>query len=552
MIEKIPLQTIQEAIAEESAYSSPLEEAVKAYLKNQPFSIQEVIEDCRWSETMMSIEKAIDNWKELLAVNLLNYLSGNPVKEITAKICSFERQVWDQDSQYFRVLVALNHWLAKMAVPETGIHLLDNGAALIDLHEYSPLLAIPYIPYHLEFGIFLSLSLFLTKQEEGKGNLVRLAKWQLNTLDSNYRPLHALFVREREGDYLHNLRLYYLFFRGVALLTGEKEFECASQALYAIFKKEAPLFSVHPLWALIEKVFTAPSLYQPLVENSHFDSAKAPGLSRSKMGSYYNISPFPIAQPRELSRSPNGDFELEAGIGKDVFFPSFPLPEYIYDPSTSLVGYRSAGQHAICTLHGANTGLGCYRWEDIEIFNYGPQYLPLENCAGFGIEGNYLSDHGLRKPAIELKRNGFMLKGCARLVDEPSLSPFQIGKFRGIWLEVVQEFKQPCLNLNASFLGLDGWEGTAFSFFVKAEKCQVGSISTLLPGTLERFEGKAHPLQLKGENGWVHLNISAFNGTLQIIPLEGKQNFWGANFLISYIMNPDQRHYQWEIIPNEK
>ncbi|MBA2368980.1 MAG: hypothetical protein H0V82_08165 [Candidatus Protochlamydia sp.] len=495
MIEKIPQQTIQETHADESPNSTLLEIAVKAFLENQPFSINAVIEDCRWSETMMSIEKAIDNWKELLAVNLLSFLCSNQSKEMTAKICSFERQVWDHDSQYFRVLVALNHWLAKMSVPEMGIHLLDNGAALIDLHEYCPLLAIPYIPYHLEFGIFLALSILLTKQEEGKGDLVRLAKWQLNTLDSNYRPLHALFVRESDGDYLHNLRLYFLFFRGVAQLTGEKEFECASQALNLLLIKEASFIPAHPLWTLIEKVFSAPL------------------------------------------------------IDKNACFPSFPLPEYVYDPSTSLVGYRSEQQHAICTLHGANTGLGSFRWEDIEIFNYGPQYLPLENCQGFGIEGNYLSDHGLRKPAIELKRNGFILRGCARLVDEPSLSPFQIGKFRGIWLEVVQEFKQPCLNLSASFLGLDGWEDTAFSFFVKAEKCHVGSVITLLPGTLERFEGHAFSLRLAGEKSSVHLNISNFNGTLQIIPLEGKQNFWGANFLISYIMNPDQRHYQWEIIP---
>ncbi len=102
---------------------------------------------------------------------------------------------------------------------------------------------------------------------------------------------------------------------------------------------------------------------------------------------------------------------------------------------------------------GGTTGLGVLRLEDIEIVSYGPQYLPLEDCQGFGIEGNALTDQGMRRSLIEWRRQSFVLKGCTRLVDQPSSSPFGIGRFRGIWLEVSQEFKRPHFFLKTTFLG---------------------------------------------------------------------------------------------------
>jgi hypothetical protein len=58
----------------------------------------------------------------------------------------------------------------------------------------------------------------------------------------------------------------------------------------------------------------ADELYQPLVVNSHSDCAKDPGLSDCKSVHISNIDRLAIAQPQELSRSQNGDFQLEAGI----------------------------------------------------------------------------------------------------------------------------------------------------------------------------------------------------------------------------------------------
>jgi hypothetical protein len=428
-----------------------------------------------------------------LAVNLFCDLIQQYQTEMASKVRLFERHPWNQSSQYFRSLVAVNHALARMPIPEVGPHLLESGAALIDLHEYCPWLSLPYTPHHFEFGIYLCILALITKRNDLQETVLRIANWQLNTLDIDARPLSGLFVREKEGRTLQHLCLSYLLFRSAALLTTETPFAAIAEvslkniALYLEQTKE----KIEPLWILIEKW---------------------------------------LDQHKSLSSA------------------SLELPEHIYDPSTALAGYRSAAQHVVCTLHGGHTGLGELHLGDIGIVNYGPQYLPLGECEGFGIEGNALSDHGMRRSMIEWRRGSFVLKGCTRLVDQPSSSPFDVGHFRGIWLEVMQEFKKPHFYLKTTFLGLDGWDSVAFSFFAKASQCKIQS-QTLKPRKLERYDGEAHTLLLEGKENFLELRPLAFKGKMQVIPLAGGNNFWGADFLIAYFMTSEHRHYQWHIGP---
>lgn len=490
----LDLCSLQSLFLDQIEESSPFfDKAVCQFLKSHTIPTQEIIDESQWHEPFLSEDKAIGNWQRLLSVNIFCDLMHHYQTDVAAKVRLFERHPWNQSSQYFRSLVALNHALARMPVPEVGPHLLESGAALIDLHEYCPWLSLPYTPHHFEFGIYLCMLALITKRSDLQEIVLRIAHWQLNTLDSNAKPLSGLFVREKEAKTLYSLCLSYLLFRSAALLTVETPFNAIAEVAlkniqaYLEHSKE----KIDPLWILIEKW---------------------------------------LDQHKVLSRAP-----LE-------------LPEHIYDPSTALVGYRSAAQHIVCTLHGGHTGLGEYRLGDIGIVNYGPQYLPLSECEGFGIEGNALSDHGMRRSMIEWRRSSFILKGCTRLVDQPSSSSFGLGNFRGIWLDVVQEFKKPHLYLKTTFLGLDGWEAVAFSFFIKASQCKIQS-QILKPKTLERYEGEGHTLLLEGKEAVLELRPLSFKGKMQVIPLAGGNNFWGADFLVAYFMLPDQRHYQWHVGP---
>jgi hypothetical protein len=491
MFDLCSLQSLYQKQIEDSSH---FEHAVNQFFETQSSFSKDIVEECIWREPLLSEDKLIENWKQLLAMNILCTLAQSHQSEIAAKVRLFERHPWNQSSQYFRVLVALNHAFAKMPIPEVGPILLESGAALIDLKEYSPWLSLPFTPHHFEFGIFLSLLALMTKRQDLEEVVLRIAHWQLNTLDALGKPLTALFVREKDGKVLHHLSVSYLLFRCAAILSDETLYAGASEAALKAIQQRVCQESekIYPLWPLIEKW----------------------------------LEPY--------QRSLN---------------TSFSLPEHIYDPSAALVGYRTVGQHVMCTLHGAHTGLGFFRLGEIEIVNYGPQYLPLGECQGFGIEGNARTDQGMRRSTIEWKRHSFSVNGCTRLVDQPSHLPFEVGKFRGIWLEVSQEFIKPHFYLKANFLGLDGWESVAFSFFVKAGLCKLQSQQSLFPRTLERYEGEVQAVTFKNQASVLELRSLSFQGRMQVIPLSGGNHFWGADFLVAYFLSPDQRHYQWHVGP---
>ena len=289
-------------------------------------------------------------------MNILSDLTHSHQAEIGAKVRLFERHPWNKSSQYFRALVSINHAFAKMPIPEVGPHLLESGAALIDLHEYCPWLSLPYHPQHVEYGLFLCLLSLLTKRQDLQEIVLQLAEWQLNMLDASGKLLKGMFVREKEGNTIHSLCAAYLFFRGAAAIKEGTSYALIAQAAMQEIQEMAGSggASIDPLWVLIERWLE--------------------------------------------------QFKIESDV-------PLSLQENIYDPSTALVGYRSPGQHVICTLHGEHTGLGVLRYGDINILSYGPQYLPLGECQGYGIEGNALSDHGMRRSTIEWRPLYLQLKG---------------------------------------------------------------------------------------------------------------------------------------------
>lgn len=494
MSEKI-IQSLYAAQLENSTSLSVIDKQMQNWLNQKPINFQELIGEDEWQNVYKKSEGSILVWKKLLTVNLLNFLSTSSHK-LSQLVRQLELHPWNQSSQYFRVYVALNHFLTQLPIPEVGVHLLESGAALIDLKEYAPWFSMPYHPQHLEFGILLSLLASYLKRPDLEENVLRLATWQLNTLDSNYLPFPALYSSEKDNNYSEILILHYLLYRGVAFLTKKNQFAFLAQQLgkHVCERFESLKLKIDPLWVVLEQIF-------------NFSSSDA---------SLFNLS------------------------------------NQIYDSSTSLIGYRSLQQSAICTLHGCHTGLGYMRDEDIEILNYGPQYFPLDNCKGFGIEGNHLSDHGIRQSFMESSQSEFRIKGCVRLVDQPLGENAEKELFRGIWLEIAQEYKNHHLKIHTTLLGLDGWESVAFCFFVRVQKCVINSTRVFLPGKLDRYEGEIVPICLNGSHKELELSASSLEGTMQIIPLGGGNNFWGANFLIAYTLVSDQRSYDWFIRPLAK
>lgn len=479
-------------------FKHPLREAVEAYLKNEVFSFDELIDSPRLWEPPHSEEQVIENWKTLLSLNLLSRNNNANRASIVAKLNALLKQPWNEQSQYCRTWIALNHLMAHLPTPECAIHLLENGAGPLDMQEYCPWLALPYAPQHAEWGTILCLYASLTQDDKWSAAALKVAHWQLNTLDFHFLPCQSLFSKESDGDLVQHLTWNYLFFYAIAKLLGQKEFMSIAQVQIDTLSDIAlhHLIDLPPLAILLE---------------NYLDESK---------------------EKKQKEHSP------------------IVLEQHIYDPSMALVGFRNPDYYGISTLHGNQTGLGCFAYKDAKLITYGPQYLPLGDCTAFGIEGNKHSDHGARKSEITKLSNGFLSKGCVRMVDQPDKtfhfdSSLSLGHFRGIWMEIEQKYQDANLQLDLTMMGLNGWEGTSFSFYVKASECYING-KPLKSTPFAPYKGVSPHLEFKGIEGQFELK-GPDTVRVEVIPLEGKRSFWGANYLISYAFEPERRRYNWEV-----
>lgn len=497
----LPLQLLDQERHHVAENHLSLEASVYAFLAHQEVNLDKLLEEPSLWKVQISEENILENWKTFLSLALLSYLLGKRPPELSVKWHALLRQPWQSSSQYLKAIMALSQCLMGMPVPDIHLQLLEGGAALLERHEYSPWSALTYQPLHAEFGTFLCVLASLTNKKDWQGSIQRLANWQLNTLGADGLPVAGLFTQERESERALVLMWNLLFFCAAAQVTGNPQLAHIAKLQLEHLECVAGQQSVRvpPLMLLLEKL-------------------------------------------------------LQAGtFAYDYRGQSLSLAERVYDPSMALVGFRSHPCHALCTLHGDHTGLGYFRLGDIQVVNYAPQYLPLGDCQGFGIEGNHFSDHGTRQTSIKEDSQGFGIKGCVRLVDQPleHASPYSaFGAFRGIWMDIEQQFHRETLSLKISLLGFKGWEGVVMSFFVKAFYCDIGSQVKLLPQTLQRYEGPVQPVSFKGHQSSLNLISVNLNPTsMQVIPLGGGDNFWGADFLVAYTLDPQQRHYGWQIHP---
>lgn len=475
-----------------SKEGSSFERSVYSFLKEGIVPTQEEFDEwvfgCKFINSSYDKESSLAYWKTLLSLALFCRLANLDRSSIGRKILSCERGLSDETDQYVRALISLNHILGGLPVPTVGIHLLESGAALISTRDYCPWLSLPFTPQHFEFGLFLALLVLLNdSQADLRESVLKIARWQMNTLDHHCKPQSGLFVREMDGDVINHLCKSYLLFRCAALFDPASSFLKVSHSALEELKKQD--FPLPILWLLIDKW----------------------------LDGHKNVS--------------GGEVSLQ---------------ENIYDPSTALVGIRCPDHEIVCTLHGVQTGLGTLRQKDVSIVTYGPQYYPLSDCQRFGIQGNALTDKGLRRSQIEMQKNSFSIHGCVRLLDEPSTEESSLGKFRGIWIDISQTFEGSIFSVKASFLCLDPIEGVAFTFFIKALKYSIHSRS-YSKGKLEKYEGENAPILFEGATGSVNLKALNYEGKIEVIPLSGEHSFWEADFLVAYPIKDLQKQIEWQI-----
>lgn len=460
----------------------PLEDVIYFFLEKNALPEDLCLEDLvSLEEFSFTEEKKMRDHKRLLSLNLLFYLAKKPSSFLVKQIKRSENSPWNTDCQYFRAILQLNRVLADFSRADFKPELLEGGFAF--LKPFSSLFSesFSFNPYHIEFALFLLVTESLSPNEELRLQILNLAKWQLNVLDGEGVPLRGLFVREQEGDFFHHLCVSYLLFRTASSLSEEEPFAFVAEQIFSRLKNAPPsdFTSLDPLWFLVEKY----------------------------------LDRFPLPEKRVKS-----------------------LKERVYDPSTALLGFREPALHVLTTLHGFQTGLGSLKQGDLEVLTYAPHHLPLAECEGFGIQGNFQSDQCVKASCLNLHQNSFSIKGCVKTIGIDQ-------NRKGDWLDIEQTFQYPRFSIKASFFESKK-DSLSFSFFVKSPLCEIEN-KQFFPGTLSSFEGNATHVIFQGKKARLQLSPLFSQGKMQLISLGGNSAFWGADFLVAYHLEEGQTDYTW-------
>jgi len=216
--------------------------------------------------------------------------------------------------------------------------------------------------------------------------------------------------------------------------------------------------------------------------------------------------------------------QLESAVFKFLTrVPKRAVLDEVVDHEIGMVRLIEGESTFLSIASGCKSGMGAYLFRDIGIINYGPQLLPIGDCASFGLAGRPRSfnfeqrqiRYQTRLAAPHPRNTGF---------------PIQDSGYSGLWIEVEQSLEET----TCRFQGSRSLESVRFSFFLKAPCLRVSGSHKLMPKSLDRYLGPPAPVLLEGG-----LLLKAISGAsqMEVIPLAGDESFWGANFLVVFTIS---------------
>lgn len=173
-------------------------------------------------------------------------------------------------------------------------------------------------------------------------------------------------------------------------------------------------------------------------------------------------------------------------------------------------------------LTGWNSGMGRIQKKEIGIVNFGPQVGPLDDLSRFGIARKCLKN--FQDLVWEKEPDGVLIKGWTRIYALPYSFEATLAYLAGnLKIKLFLDEIAPKRGLN-------------FVFYIQAKEALIQGKKQLYPGTLERYKGSPFPVVFSKEGETLLLEPHQEQGVMEVIPLGGGDEFWGANFLVSFSM----------------
>lgn len=174
-------------------------------------------------------------------------------------------------------------------------------------------------------------------------------------------------------------------------------------------------------------------------------------------------------------------------------------------------------------VSGWNSGLFSLHKKEVAVVNGGPQVGAYDDLAQFGIHRTWGAKH---RPFHEItwEKTAYHchFKGWTKLSRLP------------LWLELDAKFHAGQVSVETLFQEKSAPEGEiSLLLFLKCDKLIVGGKHQFESRSLERYEGKPLPLELKGSSEKMVIQ-SDVGQVMKVIPLAGGDHFWGADFLAAF------------------
>lgn len=349
---------------------------------------------------------------------------------------------------------------------------------------------VPFIDQHAEFATLLLLLGKLTQNPSLVNQGYKSALWHTKNIDPHFTPYRGFLSNHLHTDYFDVVLKQGILLHLASLALEDKEMAFLAKSHFSFILKAEPY--------QLKKISLSSLLVWKLI-NQLFQNQLTP---------------------------------VHVDLSSETFEEEMPI-----------AGYRSEKISLLCSLTGNNSSMGTLKFDDLEIAAFGPQLSDLGDGKGFGFIGLNENEKNFE---LQKKSDAFTLKKVVGLphftIESSLLNMWQHPK---CWLDTKLTYEKEYFTVKIKPLRLN--QEVYFVFYVIADQCLIKGEKKILYQSLEQFQGKACSVSFLNKTKIMTFDPLLKEGSMKIIPLEGGQSFWGANYLIAYHLNNKYSTFEWKI-----
>ncbi len=194
------------------------------------------------------------------------------------------------------------------------------------------------------------------------------------------------------------------------------------------------------------------------------------------------------------------------------------------------------------TLSGINHSIGSILTQDVKILAMGPHFFPLGDLSKFGTFFTIDKDR-IIPVSYEKNDQRTIIKGMTKIIHSESNKSEIKPSDTWLELELMNEFNR--LKMTISLMGEPCKLPLSFAFFVKSHDTEMIGNQQVKPKSMDKYVGPSQKVVFKGPSKNFTI-LPCFEEKMHLIPLQGKNHFWGADYLLACEISQFQKKYSWE------